>query len=140
MLRPQACNQLISCTPSTAPIRALFQSHMTGQLSKKLTNTPRAITPTTPAKIVLAFITLLLILYCIITSYTGLSTGLSDDQSDSIKTDQRTVDYYLVRLSNPIAPYRVQDSTDVQRCDIIGIKPKGSQSSADAYEGACYPF
>jgi hypothetical protein len=69
-----------------------------------------------------------------------LSTGLSDDQSDSIKTDQRTVDYYLVRLSDPIAPDRVQDSTDVQRCDIIGIKPKGSQSSADAYEGACYPF
>jgi hypothetical protein len=48
---PQACNQVTSLTPATAPIKHPFHSMNTGQLSQKLSNrTPAIASTTVPTK------------------------------------------------------------------------------------------
>jgi len=51
-LMPQACSQVTSATPATAPTRHEFHSMYMGQLSKKLKNKPRLMAVMTAAKIV----------------------------------------------------------------------------------------
>ena len=48
---PQACNQVTSLTPATAPTKQPFHSMYTGQLSKKLSNrSPTIAITTAPTK------------------------------------------------------------------------------------------